>query len=301
MMLGAPKHHIFFGPVIKLVIYISIPLYLYMILQNSPGSIIIGSLGIFTALTILILLKSAPKKAEEIPGIINFVTALGFFHIFLFYHLVVSFSLTSDNVSSIIVDILLLLLVTLYIVQSVSRRVSDSPERIKDPYENPIRFQTRIYITDRLRKGIGEKGVILVVIGIVLGYHMAYLDSIFITEFPVLSEFFTPNIKLSALYHRIYLLFSFIIIFMAIIIFYTSNRFKELMVDKFTLNQAMKYIGFYFRKTDETGLSPIEFGMQMIGEKIGEGIKNLSEKWKSSAKKKLEQKLKKQDEDSTDT
>ena len=72
------------------------------------------------------------------------------------------------------------------------------------------------------------------------------------------------------------------------------------MVDKFTFAHALKYIGFYFKKAD-TGLSPVEFGMQMLGEKIGDGIKNISEKWKKSAKAKLEEKFKKQDEGPTDT
>jgi len=292
-MMGAPKHHIFFEPVIKIVVYISIPIYIYMILQGALTSYIIGGLGILIALLILLLLKIAPKKAEENPGIVNFVSAIGFFYIFLFYHLVVSFSLTSDNLSSFMVDTLLLLLITLYIVQSLTRRISDSPERLK-AFENPVRFQTRLYITDRLKKAFGERGVVIIVMGLVLGYHMAYLDSLFVNPFPILSELFTADLKLSALYHRIYLLFSFFIILGAVFIFYSSNKFRDMMVDKYTAAQLFKYMGSYFMKTEE-GVSPFEIGMQELGKKLGEGIKGIGDKWKKSLQDKMAPKPKEND------
>lgn len=286
IMLGAPKEHVFFEPIIKIVIYISIPIYGYMLLQQSPASFIIGGFGIFIAVFLLYILRIAPKKVEPYPGVINFVSAIGFFYIYMFYHLIASFSFTSNNLSSIIVDDLLLFVITLYLVQSLTRRISDSPERILPQHENPIRFQTRVYFTDRLKKVFGERGVVLIVMGLVLGYQMAYLDSLFITQFPILSDFFTPDLRLSALYHRIYLLFSFAVILVAVVIFYFSDKFRELMVDKYTIKQVFKYIGGFFQRPEEGGPSPLELGLQFMGEKIGESIKNVGEKWQKALKNK---------------
>ncbi len=285
IMLGAPKEHIFFGPIVKMVVYISIPIYIYMLFPFPPSlaSLIICVYGILVAILILFILRSAPKKIDKHPGAVNFVTAIGFFYIYLFYHLIVSFSFTSNNLSSIIMDDLLLFIITLYLVQSLTRRISETPEQIQ-PDESPIRFQTRIYFTDRLKKVLGERGVVIIVMGLVLGYQMAYLDSLFVTQFPILSDFFTSDLRLSALYHRVFLIFSFFVIIIAIIIFYSSDRFRDLMVDKYTVKQVFKYIGSFFQRPEDGSPSPLELGVQYVGEKIGETIKNMGEKWQKALK-----------------
>ena len=288
MMLGAPSEHVFFSPVIKFVLIISIPVYAYMILQFSPASIIIGVLGILMSILVLILVFVAPKKSETLPGITNFTGALGFFSIFLFYHLAASFSFTAYSISSLIIDILIIFITILYLIQSLTRRISDAPEKVKQ-YENPIRFQTRLYVTDSLKKMLGEPGLVLIVMGLALGYQMVYLDSFFITEFPILSEFFTQNLRLSALYHRVYLITSFIVIFIALILYRSSLKFKGLMEDKYTLAQVFKYIGHYFKR-GENGVSPLEYGVQVLGKKVGDGIKNIGEKWVGALKEKIEPK-----------
>ena len=280
MMLGAPKGHVFFSPYIRFILLISVPVYLYMIYQFSYAGLIIGIFGILNAIIVYRLIKRTPEKFESRPGLPNFVGAIGFFQIFLFYHLVVSFSYTSTSLSSLIIDILILFTIILYIIQSLTRRIVDSPERVK-AFENPVRFQTRLYMTDRLKKTIGEPGLVLIVMGLALGYQMVYLDSFFVTQFPILSEFFTPGIALSALYHRVYLIISLIIISFAIITFHRSKKFQELMIDKYTLAQVWKYVGFYFQR-QEGGVSPIEFGLQQVGKKLGEGIKNLGDKWRQA-------------------
>ncbi|MGQ4876032.1 MAG: hypothetical protein ACP6IY_18355 [Promethearchaeia archaeon] len=282
LMLGAPKGHVFFGFVVKIIIIISIPLYLLMIYQFSIGSIFIGVFGIFIGIFIYLLIKLAPKKVELVKSLPNFVGALGFFYIFLFYHLAVSFSYTSNNVSSLIADIIILFVLILYIVQSLTRKIAATPERAKS-YEVPVRFQSRLYITDRLKKAFGEAGLILIVMGIALGYHMVYVDSFFITEYPLLSEFFTPGLKLSALYHRVYLIVSFIIIIIALVTFNNSRKFRDFVSDKYTFSQVLKYIGFYFKKTEDN-ISPFEYGLQKLGEKIEEGVKNIGKKWKDAFK-----------------
>ncbi len=295
IMLGAPKEHIFFEPIIKIVVYISIPVYAYIMLQISPASLIIGGFGILVAIVILIIFRKAPKKIEKYPGTVNFVSAIGFFYIYLFYHLIASFSVTSNNLSSIIMDDLLLFIITLYLVQSLTRRISESPEQIQ-PDESPIRFQTRLYFTDRLKKVLGERGVVLIVMGLVLGYQMAYLDSLFVTQFPILSNFFTPELRLSALYHRIYLIFAFFVIIIAILVFYSSDKFRDLMVDKYTVKQVFKYIGAFFQRPEDGTLSPLELGVQFVADKVGETIKNVGEKWQKAFKEKTTKFLKDRDQ-----
>jgi len=280
MTLGMPKDHIFFGVIVKIIIYISIVFYIYIIFQMDLISVIFGIFGIINALIVLILIWRAPKKVDTNPGIVNFATAIGFFNTFMIYHLYMSITLTSESVVSLIFEIFMLLIGVLYIVQILTMRVSESPERIK-PSE--VKFQSRVYFTDKIKKVFGEKGVVLLVLGLAVGYHMVYLDSFFITDLPILTKI-APNLKISDLYHRIFLITSFMITLIACLAFKMSKRFKEFMVDKFTLTQVIKYIGSLFKRP-ENGPSPFELGIQAMGKKLGEGVKKLGDKWQESIRK----------------
>ena len=281
--LGMPKGHIFFGYLIKIIIYISIPLYILIILNFSLGSLILSTFGIITVIMILILLKRAPKKVESIPGIINFATAIGFFYIFMSYHLIMSFSSISTTFSSLIIDTIFLLIVVLFLVQSFTRRISETPTRLKS-HQVPVRFQSRLYFTDRLKSIFGERGLVLVIMGIALGYHMAILDSFFKIDIPILPTFFTPNLELITIYHRIFLMCSLLTILIAIIVFKVSKRFKKFMIDKYTIKQVLTYIGGFFKRPEDS-LSPFELGVQAMGKKIEESIKKLGDKWQDSIRK----------------
>ena len=289
--LGMPKEHIFFGAILKLVAWISIPLYIYMIIQGDPSSLVFGILGLINALLVLRLMGRAPKKVEKRPGIVNFVTAVGFFNMFVFYHLIMSFTYAGENAFSLVLEIVMLLIGVLYLVQTLTRRISESPDR-PIPFENPVQFQSRIYFTSKMKKIFGERGLVIIVLGLALGYHMVYLDAffigdVFISEIPILSTFVDPNIKISDLYHRFYLLVSFFMILIAWFTFKTSKRFKGFMVDKFTLQQVLRYIGGFFTATEE-GVTPFEVGVQAVRKRIRDEIKNLGDKWQNKLKGKNE-------------
>ena len=70
----------------------------------------------------------------------------------------------------------------------------------------------------------------------------------------------------------------------AYLVFKTSKKFREFMVDKFTLAQVLKYIGSLFKRP-ENGPSPFELGIQAMGKKLGEGMKKLGDKWQESIRK----------------
>ncbi|MHA1489749.1 MAG: hypothetical protein ACTSRI_08840 [Promethearchaeota archaeon] len=282
LTLGIEKDHIFFGSVIKIVLYISLLLYCYLIFQFYPVDLIIGIFGIINTLIVLFLIKRAPKKVDSIPGIINFTTAIGFFNVSMFYHLVMSLPSFTNAASSLVIDILFLLIIVLYVVQKLTIRISDSPSRLM-PHENPVKFQSRVYFTDRLKHVIGERGVVLLVMGIALGYHVVIIDSFFITEIPILPSFFSPNLEFSLISHRVYLFFSFILVLIAIITFKLSKRANKFMVEKYTIKQVLKYMGGFFKKT-EGGSSVVELGIQSLGKKIDSRIKDLGNKWQKSVK-----------------
>ena len=287
--LGMPKDHIFFGPILKLVAWISIPLYIYMIIQGDPSSIIFGIFGLINAIIVLRLMWKAPKKVEKRPGMVNFATAVGSFNMFVFYHLIMSFTYAGENAFSLVLEIVILLIGVLYLVQTLTRRISESPDR-PIPFENPVQFQSRIYFTSKMKKIFGERGLVIVVLGLALGYHMVYLDAffigdVFISEIPILNTFVNPNLKISDLYHRFYLLVSFFIILIAWFTFKSSKRFKGFMVDKFTLQQVLRYIGGFFTATED-GVTPFEVSAQAVGKRIREEIKNLGDKWQNMLKDK---------------
>ncbi|MFX1442997.1 MAG: hypothetical protein ACFFHV_06245 [Promethearchaeota archaeon] len=283
--LGMPKDHIFFGSALKAVALITIPLYIYMFFQGDPSSILFGCFGVLNALIVLGLMQRAPKKVDSKPGIVNFATAIGVFNMALFYHLIMSFRYTNENAFSLVIEIIMLLISVLYLVQVLTRRISESPDR-PIPFENPVQFQSRLYFTHHMKKTFGERGVVLMVLGIALGYHMVYLDSFFVSDayighFPILATYINPGLKISDLYHRIYLIFSFLIILISWLTFKSSSRFKEFMVDKFTVKQVFRYIGGFFMKP-EGGESPFEIGVKMVGKKIGENVKSWRNKWRES-------------------
>ena len=288
--LGMPKDHIFFGSVLKIVAFITIPLYIYLIFQGHLASILFGCFGVLNTLIVLGVMKRAPKKVESKPGSVNFATAIGVFNMSMFYHLIMSFGYTNENAFSLLIEIIMLLIGVLYLVQVLTRRISESPDR-PIPFENPVQFQSRIYFTHHMKRTFGERGVVLMVLGIALGYHMVYLDSFFVSDayignFPIIAIYINPGLKVSDLYHRIYLILSFFIILIAWLTFKSSSRFKDFMVDKFTIKQVFRYIGGFFMKP-EGGESPFEIGVKMVSKKIGENVKSWRNKWRDSIDKLL--------------
>ena len=71
------------------------------------------------------------------------------------------------------------------------------------------------------------------------------------------------------------------------IVFKTSKRFREFMVDKYTVKQAFRYVGAFFTKPGD-GLSPFEIGLHGMGKTIGDKIKSWGDKWQESIKKFIE-------------
>jgi len=288
--LGMPKDHIFFGSVLKIVAFITIPLYIYLIFQGHLASILFGCFGVLNVLIVLGVMKRAPKKVDSKPGIVNFATAIGVFNMSMFYHLVMSLNYTNENAFSLVIEIIMLLIGVLYLVQVLTRRISESPDR-PIPFENPVQFQSRIYFTHHMKRTFGERGVVLMVLGIALGYHMVYLDSFFVSDayignFPIIATYINPGLKVSDLYHRIYLILSFLIILIAWLTYKSSSRFKDFMVDKFTIKQVFRYIGGFFMKP-KGGESPFEIGVKMVSKKIGENVKSWRNKWRDSIDKLL--------------
>ncbi len=261
-----------------------------MIFQGHLASILFGCFGVINALIVLGVMKRAPKKVESKPGIVNFATAIGVFNMSMFYHLIMSFGYTNENAFSLLIEIIMLLIGVLYLVQVLTRRISETPDR-PIPFENPVQFQSRIYFTHHMKRTFGERGVVLMVLGIALGYHMVYLDSFFVSDayignFPIIATYINPGLKVSDLYHRIYLILSFLIILIAWLTFKSSTRFKEFMVDKFTIKQVFRYIGGFFIKP-EGGESPFEIGVKMVSKKFGDNVKSWRNKWRDSIEKLL--------------
>ncbi|MCP4763667.1 MAG: hypothetical protein GY870_17990 [archaeon] len=242
-------------------------------------------------------------KAKEIPGIINFATAIGFFNLYLAYHLFSSSSSSSNlSITTMVIDLFLILINSLYIIQSQTKGVLKAKEK-PGLFHNQVTFQSRLHFTANIKKIFGEKGVVLILLGIILGYHVVYLDSFFDRELPFLSYFMSSNLKMSAIYHRFCLILACGMLIILILYFITSSKFQDFMTDKFTINQVFKYIGGFFTRSGEGIPSVVEQkideveqkieqkieevrdnvskGAIEIGKKIGAGIAGLSAKFKA--------------------
>ena len=95
-----------------------------MIIQGDPASLVFGILGIINALLVLRLLRRAPKKVEKKPGIVNFATAVGSFNMFVFYHLIMSFTYASENAFSLVLELVIVLIGVLFLVLTLTSRIS---------------------------------------------------------------------------------------------------------------------------------------------------------------------------------
>ncbi|MHA1689327.1 MAG: hypothetical protein ACTSUN_08335, partial [Promethearchaeota archaeon] len=263
--------------------FISLPFYMYLIYRTSLGNVITGGLGMLITLITLYLLYRAPKEAESRAGLINLATAIGFYNITIFYHLLMSFSTLSTSTTSFLIDIIILFITILYLVQSMTKRISESPARQK-PQESLVTFQTRVYFTDRVKRILGEPGTVLVVMGIALGYHVVTLDSFFIESLAFLAGLFPSYLEFSSIYHRLYLFFSFCVVLLFILAYLSSERTRDLLVDKYTISQAFKYIGALFKK-EEGEPCLAEIALTEFGKKIDAGIKTIGDKWKNSLDK----------------
>ena len=279
--LGMPKDHIFFGWITKLVLIISIPFYIYLITKLDTGNVVLGFLGLIGSCMILYINWIAPKKTaskektveKETKGIINFATSLGFISVFLLFLLINSFPSSSQSATSLITDLIMLILNMLYLIQSITYRISKKGKS-PDQFSEFNRVQSRLSVTYRIKKIFGESGLVLITLSIALGYHFVFLDSFFTTEIPILSEFITEDLNMSAIYYRIYLLISYILIIFIVVFFFSSKKTRELTTDKYTNEEALIYLGRYLQGGGD-GKSMIEMGIDKSAKKIGEIGRNL--------------------------
>ncbi|MHA1820656.1 MAG: hypothetical protein ACTSU2_08655 [Promethearchaeota archaeon] len=284
LMLGKPEDHIFFGGILKFGAVIMVPMYLYMVLKGNLGSLLIGVIGVLSAFLLLIQLRKA-KKQYKMPGIMNFSTAIGFFSLYLIYHLITSFSSSSNSLLAFIIDLVLLIINMLYIIQAFTRRISNI-ENAKNPWDNPIAFHSKINFTPKLKKIFKENGLIIMLIAIIVGYHASYLSAFLNPDIPIINYFtYGPNdlgiVSMSGVYHRIYLLVGNILVLFSIIIFNKSKSFQEFMEDKYNIKQVFKYIGGFFMRTGKEEISPIEHGLNELGAQIKKGLGIIGEKIQS--------------------
>jgi hypothetical protein len=271
--MGSSKGHIFFGFLIKMVIYLSIPLYGYMIFYFSIYpfdflSLVLGVFGIIISLGIRLLIRSASKKAEIVPGLVNFATAIGFFDIYLFYHLIMSFSQVDNSVYALIVETILLLVGMLYLVQNITGKISNTPDEIKKG-DLSFSFHSKLHFTTRLKQIWGESGLIIVVMGLAFGYQLSYIESFISTTNHLFSSLQSPGLNIGAIYHRIILLVAFAVLMIFWIIFKKSNKFKEFMEDKYTKEQLTGVFSEYFQKTEDGLPSFFDYSLSRVGKKIG--------------------------------
>jgi hypothetical protein len=276
--LGASTGHIFFGFVIKIVIYLSIPFYGYLIFHFSIYpfdfmSLILGVFGIIVSVGIRLLIRSASIKAEIVPGIVNFATALGFFDIYLFYHLILSFTRSSNSVYALIAETILLLVGMLYLVQNVTGKISSTPDELKKS-DMSLKFHSKLHFTTRLKQIWGESGLIIVVMGLALGYQLSYIESFLPATNHVLSFLQSPGLNIGAIYHRLFLLIGFSIVLISWVIFKKSDKFKEFMTDKYTRSQLTDVFAEYFQKTEDGLPSFFDYSLSKI---VGEGIKTVGD------------------------
>lgn len=288
--LGKSRNRLLFQGLIRIGAIITIPMYAYMFLQGYLDAEILAVFGVIVSSILLIRFYRLPKfykresfqeKTEKI-AIINFNQVLGFYNLYLVYRLSQSFN-TGGQISNITVDLLLLAVNSFFVMSSLSKKVDNIAD--EDDVQKAFVFQRDTGFMVWLKKKVSEKGLVLIILGIALGYHAVYMDS-YLDSPIVLIEFLSdPNriTPLNVTYNRTFLGIALIWMLITMITFQVNPKFRHLAINRYTLRHVMKMFGDLFRVSEDgkTGviLEAYENSIKKMEDKVSEMGKKVKGKW----------------------
>ena len=287
---GKSHNRLLFQGVLRLGIIISIPLYAYMYIQGTLDAKILAGIGIFVTILLLIRFYRLPKfykkeafkeKTEKI-ALMNFNQILGFYNLYLIYRLSQSFN-TGGNISNLTVDLILLAVNSFFVMNTLSKKIDNIDD--EDDVQRNFVFQRNTGFMVWMKKKVSEKGLILIILGIALGYHAVYMDSYLDSPIILIRILSDPSniTPLNVTYNRTFLGIALFWILVNIITFRVNPRFRDMAINRYTARHVLKMFGDLFRISDDgrTGavMEAYENGLKKVEEGVSEMGKKIKGKW----------------------
>lgn len=288
--LGKSPNRLLFQGIVRLGGIIAIPMYMYMLIQNTLDAQILAIFGILVTLILVIRLYKLPKfykresfqeQTEKI-AIMNFNQILGFYNLYLLYRLSQSY-VTGGNITNLTVDLILLALNSFFMMNTLSKKIDNIGE--DEDVQKPFVFQRDTGFMRWLKRTISEKGLVLAVLGLALGYHAVYMDSYLDSPIIIIQILSDPNnvTPLNVAYNRTFLGIALLWMVGTIIAFQTSQKFRNMAINRYSVRHVLRMFGDMFRISDEgkTGvvLEAYEAGVKKVEDKISQAGKKIKDKW----------------------
>jgi hypothetical protein len=286
---GNSPNRLLFQGALKIIVWASIPMYGYLFFQGSLDAQLLAVTGIFIAGIMLYNFYSLPKmdSAESfteksyLRAKMHFNQVIGFYYLYLIYHLSQSFN-SQQDLSNLTVNIILLAINTIFMINNLSRKVDRIQE--EEDLQRAFLFQRKTGISIRIKKWIGEKGLILMMLGLSLGYHAVYMDS-YLGRNLKLIIFLSNEARdapLNATYHRTFLGMGLLIIFITLLIFRKSESFQRIFINRYSVRHVMKMFGDLFRINEEGTTGAILKTYQGGRDIVSGGFENMKKSVKKS-------------------
>ncbi|WP_371802022.1 hypothetical protein [Candidatus Lokiarchaeum ossiferum] len=253
--LGNSQNRMFFQEIIRFGAWITLPMYVYLFFQNTLDAKILAVIGFIFATIIIYSFNNLPfiEKKENFEvketkkARMNFYQSIGYYNFFLIYHISQSYN-TGGQISNFIIDFVLLLFNSFYLINCYSRKV-DEIEDYNEVQRRTFNFQRPNSTTMRFKRRIGEKGMIFIALGIAVGYNTVMLDSYLGSPIVLLQNI--GNAPLNVIYHRMWTYAALILMICASIIFNSSRDFQQKVINRYSFRHAWKMFGDMFRVSDE--------------------------------------------------
>ncbi len=217
LFLGKPsadRRAIFWGPIFLLALGVGI-VSIFLLLNEE---IFIGISGIIVGF-IIIFAVLGHLVSDDV-----FSTSLGFFFLLSIpqFILLIVTGTASGPVSTI--NFILLIFSLLYGAQSVSKTIRKRDQRL-GKIEIDSKEEIELSLVDKFILKVGGEGVVLMLLGCALGYHLVQLEMYADFEIPLIESLDAPSVGF--VYHLLAWSFMILIIFAAIVLFRFNRRFRN--------------------------------------------------------------------------
>ncbi len=242
---GKSDNHIFMGWIIRIAAFGTLGLSGYIMYVNfgTVNAMIVAVLGIICSLTILIFSWTAPLDKTST----NFISIMGLFNLSIAYDLSISIDQAIGNAETVlIIEIILFIFTALYYIQSKVRIINNIETTRLESKDKKRRvfFQQRLLISEYSKKIFGEFALLVMTIGITLGYSLVLL-SLFIDPQLPFSNPYGPliDIGIPLARHRLSAIISMLLFLVCFILFRFSESFRDFVTNKYNFSHGMKVLG----------------------------------------------------------
>jgi hypothetical protein len=156
---------------------------------------------------------------------------------------------------------------TFFMINGLTRKV-ESIQDLNEEMGKSFRFDQHAITPMKIKNYFGMKGLVMIALGIGLGYHTILLGSTAVTTNLIIMDIFGTTINISTYYHRSVLFFCMAIVLIAIIEFKVSKGFRAEFVNHHSFRHALAMFGDLFRRKEDGSPAPVQTAIMNQAEKI---------------------------------